>query len=366
MACRTAKLGGHVEVCDACGVLHIAYNSCRNRHCPKCQGQKRAEWLDARQQDLLPAPYFHVVFTLLAELAPLALQNKHELYSLLFKSAADTLKEIAADPRHLGAEIGFIAVLHTWGQTLTHHPHLHCVVPGGGLSPDGLSWIASRENFLVSVRVLSRRFRNKFIDGLRAAFRSGRLQFHGQLAQLDDPARFTSFCAQLREKEWVVYAKPPFGGPEQVLKYLARYTHRVAISNHRIVSVNDGTVTFRYKDYARGNAQRVMKLSSIEFLRRFLLHVLPGGLMRIRHYGFLANRCRKDKLAQCRELLAPQQVADAECGGDSGATAIENETEAPTKTCAACGATTIRTIQTFGPQPGWTYEPSTPAAWDSS
>jgi hypothetical protein len=308
------------------------------------------------------------VFTLLAELAPLALQNKQEVYSLLFKSAADTLKEIAADPRHLGAEIGFIAVLHTWGQTLTHHPHLHCVVPGGGLSPNGLSWIASREDFLVSVRVLSRRFRNNFINGFRAAFHSGRLQFHGQLAELADPDRFTSFCAQLREKEWVVYAKPPFGGPEQVLKYLARYTHRVAISNHRIVSIDNGTVGFRYKDYAHGNAQRIMKLSSLEFTRRFLLHVLPDGFVRIRHYGLLANRCRKDKLARCRELLAPNNAADPVQEPHSTDTATDNdaETQTRTRTCAACGATTIRTIQTFGPQPGWTYEPSAPPSWDSS
>jgi hypothetical protein len=239
-------------------------------------------------------------------------------------------------------------------------------VPGGGLATDGASWIRSRDNFLVSVRVLSRRFRTKFIDGLRAVFKSGRLQFHGQLTALADPIHFEALCTRLREKEWVVYAKPPFGGPEQVLKYLARYTHRVAISNHRIVSFNNGTVAFRYKDYARGNSQRVMKLSSLEFLRRFLLHVLPDGFMRIRHYGLLANRCRKDKLARCRELLAPEDTADPVWIHDSADTTADKEAPTPTKTCSSCGATRIRIIQTFGPQPGWTYEPSPPPAWDSS
>jgi hypothetical protein len=366
-ACRTAKLGGHVEVCNACGVVRIAYNSCRNRHCPKCQAKRRAEWLDARQQDLLPVPYFHVVFTLPADIAPLALQNKREIYSLLFRAASETLRQLAADQRHLGAEIGFLAILHTWGQTLIHHPHLHCVIPGGGLSPDGSSWMACRENFFLPVRVLSRLFRGKFLHGLRTAYRDDTLQLHGSLAELNNPDQFSEFCSKMSEEEWVVYAKPPFGGPEQVLKYLARYTHRVAISNRRIVSVDADSVTFRYKDYARGNTLRTMKLTSVEFIRRFLLHVLPNGFMRIRHYGLLANRCREKKLARCRELLVLQQMDAVNPNDDLDAIpSNKDKTEVDEKCCTACGAGTMRTIKTFGPQPGWIYEPQPPAVLDSS
>jgi hypothetical protein len=367
-ACRTAKLGGHVEACDACGVVRVAYNSCRNRHCPKCQAKKRAEWLEARCQDLLPVPYFHIVFTLPAEIAAVALQNKREIYNLLFKSACATLKEIAADPKHLGAEIGIIAVLHTWGQTLVHHPHIHCVVPGGGLAPDGSRWIASKEDFFLSVRVLSRLFRGKFLDGLQAAYRSGSLQLSGSLAELTSPARFAELRTELFKKEWVVYSKPPFGGSEQVLKYVARYTHRVAISNWRILSAGAETVTFRYKDYRHGNSQRSMKLTGVEFLRRFLLHVLPDGFMRIRYYGFLANTCRKDKIAKCRELLSEQPSAIDPNEGDAtaGKNTTETETDTETERCTACGVGTMRTIDTFDPQQGWTYEPCAPVMLDSS
>jgi hypothetical protein len=303
-ACRTAVLGGHLEQCGECGHRRPAYNSCRNRHCPKCQAAARAAWLDARRAELLPVPYFHVVFTLPEQLGPLALQNKHVLYDILFRAAAETLQEIAADPKHLGAEIGFLAVLHTWGQNLLDHPHLHCVVPGGGLSPDGSRWISCRnEDFLLPVKVLSAVFRGKFLDYLKRAFAQGQLGFHGRLADLAQPDAFARLLGECYDRKWVVYAKRPFGGPEQVLKYLARYTHRVAISNQRLISLENGHVTFRWKNYAQGNQQQTMTLSGVEFLRRFLLHLLPSHFVRIRHYGFLANRHRSEKLARCRELL---------------------------------------------------------------
>jgi Putative transposase/Transposase zinc-binding domain len=301
--CRTASLGGHVEACDQCAYQRVAYNSCRNRHCPKCQGTEAARWVEARAAELLPVEYFHVVFTLPAALGPLALQNPRVVYDLLFRTAAETLLQIAADPRHLGAEIGFLAVLHTWGQNLQHHPHVHCVVPGGGLSPDGSHWVACPGSFFLPVRVLSRVFRGKFLAGLRAAFERGRLKFHGRSARFADADRFDRLLADTAQTEWVVYAKPPFGGPGQVLKYLARYTHRVAISNRRLIGMKDGRVRFRYKDYARGGKRRTMELEATEFLRRFLLHVLPAGFVRIRHYGLLSNRHRREKLAVCRKLL---------------------------------------------------------------
>ena len=353
-ACRTAKLGGHVDACDACGELRVSYNSCRNRHCPKCQAQQRAKWLENRCQDLLPVPYFHVVFTLPTELAPLALQNQREIYGALFATAAATLRTIAADPNHLGAQIGFSAVLHTWGQTLVHHPHLHCVIPGGGLSPDGANWISSRNGFFLPVRVLSALFRGKMLAALKQRFAAGRLHFHGALSELADPRRFRSLCDQLRRKQWVVYAKPPFGGPAQVLKYLARYTHRVAIANSRITAADSDSVSFRYKDYARGNRNRVMTLDAVEFLRRFLQHVLPDRFVRIRHYGFLANRARKEKLPLCRLLLAhaghniitaPDLSASLEAPADAG------------ERCPACHAGTMRRIQDFRSQPTWEYLP---------
>ena len=301
--CRTAALGGHLEECDSCGHQRPAYDSCRNRHCPKCQSLARAQWLQDRQAELLPVEYFHVVFTLPEEIAALAYQNKEVIYGLLFRAAAETLRTIAADPKHLGAEIGFLAVLHTWGQNLLFHPHLHCVVPGGGIAPDGQHWIACRPAFFLPVRVLSCLFRRLFLDDLQTAFDHGQLQFFSSLQRLRDPKAFAQYLAPLRKSEWVVYAKPPFGGPEQVLNYLGRYTHRVAISNHRLLDIDHGKVSFRYKDYRHQARQKTLTLEADEFIRRFLLHVLPEGFQRLRHYGFLSHRYRSAKLALCRRLL---------------------------------------------------------------
>lgn len=301
--CRTAALGGHVEECNRCGHQRIAYNSCGNRHCPKCQSLARAKWLDQRQSELLPVEYFHVVFTLPEPLAALALQNKRLLYGILFRAAAESLESIAADPKRLGARIGFFAILHTWGQTMTHHPHVHCVVPGGGLAPDGRAWVRCRPRFFLPVRVLSRRFRTLFLQYLERAYRDGKLQFFGELRCLKRPADFAVFLKRMGKSEWVVYAKPPFGGPERVLDYLGRYTHRVAISNHRLKTLHDGQVTFAYKDYKQPDRPKAITLSAVEFLRRLLLHVLPDGFQRIRYYGFLANRQRTAALTLCRELL---------------------------------------------------------------
>jgi hypothetical protein len=308
-ACRTARLGGHVERCSECGLVRIAYNSCRNRHCPKCQGTAQAAWVAERRMELLPVPYFHVVFTLPAPAADIAFQNKEAVYAILFRAAAETLTTIAADPRHLGAEIGFVAVLHTWGQNLQHHPHVHCLVPGGGLSLDGTHWIACRPGFFLSVRVLSRLFRRLFLEKLEAAFGAGRLTFLGALGGLVDAAAFARCLAELRRIEWVVYARRPFAGPAVVLAYLGRYTHRVAISNSRLVAFTGGQVSFRWRDYRHHNKNKVMTLAAAEFIRRFLLHTLPDGFHRIRHYGFFANRRRGEKLGLCRTLLA---VGDAE------------------------------------------------------
>jgi ribosomal protein L32 len=307
-ACRTAALGGHVEACDQCGHQRMAYNSCRNRHCPKCQATAAAQWMEAREAELLPVEYYHVVFTLPAVLSPIALQNSREVYGILFRAAAETLQEVAADPQHLGAEIGFLAILHTWGQNLEHHPHVHCVVPGGGLAPDGSRWIACQPGFFLPVRVLSRVFRGKFLALLSHAFEQGKLSFHGKLRALGDAGEFQRQLTASVQTEWVVYAQPPVGGPEQVLKYLARYTHRVAISNRRLVAMEDDQVQFHWKDYAHGGAQKTMTLKAIEFIRRFLLHVLPSGFVRIRHYGFLANRVCQEKLALCRALLGVEAV----------------------------------------------------------
>ena len=301
--CRTAALGGHVEQCDACGHQRIAFNSCRDRHCPKCQSLTRAQWLEDRRAELLPVEYFHVVFTLPQEIAAIAYQNKAMVYDLLFRATAETLRAIAADPKHLGAETGFIAILHTWGQNLLHHPHLHCVVPGGGLSPDGQRWIACRPGFFLPVRVLSRLFRRRFLTMLQQAFAAGSLTFHNALPKLTDPRAFARYLAPTARAEWVVYAKPPFGGPQRVLEYLGRYTHRVAIANSRLVAFADGQVAFRWKDYRHAARQKVMRLEAGEFVRRFLLHVLPSGFQRIRHYGWLANRSRAVKLERCRHLL---------------------------------------------------------------
>lgn len=301
--CRTAALGGHLDQCSRCGQQAISYNSCRNRHCAKCQTNARDKWLAARKQELLEVPYVHVVFTLPHQLSHLALANKRVLYDLLFRASAATLLEIAADAKHLGADIGFMSVLHTWGQNVLHHPHIHCVIPAGGLSLDRQHWVHLRYAFFLPVKVLSRVFRGKFCAALKRAFRQKQLTFPGTLAPLAQERAFRSFARSLFHQDWVVYAKPPFGGPQHVLHYLARYTHRVAISNHRIVALADGQVTFRWKDYAHGSKQKLMTVTAEEFLRRFLLHVLPHGFVRIRFFGFLANRRRKTLLPLCRQLL---------------------------------------------------------------
>jgi Putative transposase/Transposase zinc-binding domain len=313
--CRTAALGGRVQQCDRCGHRVILYNSCRNRHCPKCQASARARWLQQREAELLPVPYFHVVFTLPDQIGRLALQNQKQTYNILFRAAAQTLLETAADPRLLGASIGFLAVLHTWGQNLHLHPHLHCIVPGGGISPDGSRWIGCRKSsFFLPVRLLSRRFRKTFLRHLRQAFGKGALRFFGEFQSLAEPAAFQTLCENAAQIEWVVHIKPPFAGPQRVLKYLARYTHRVAISNHRLRALEHGRVSFEWKDYAHHNRTKTMTLDAVEFMRRFLLHVLPTGLVRIRQFGFLANRVRKHKLELCRTLLdtrPPCALADA-------------------------------------------------------
>jgi Putative transposase/Transposase zinc-binding domain len=301
--CRTAALGGHLDQCSRCGQQAISYNSCRNRHCGKCQTNARNRWLAERQKELLSVPYVHVVFTLPHQLSPLALANKRILYDLLFRASAATLLEIAADPKHLGADIGFMSVLHTWGQNILHHPHVHCVIPAGGLSLNHQRWIHPRYAFFLPVKVLSRVFRGKFAAGLKRAYRKRALTFPGSLQPLAQEPAFRSFLRSLFRQDWVVYAKPPFGGPQHVIHYLARYTHRVAISNHRLVNFADGQVTFRWKDYAHGSKQKLMTVTAEEFLRRFLLHVLPHGFVRIRFFGFLANRRRKILLPLCHQLL---------------------------------------------------------------
>ena len=341
-ACRTAALGGHVERCEDCAHIRIAYNSCRNRHCPKCQWSAAAEWLAAREVELLPVPYFHVVFTLPAQIGAIAYQNKAKVYGLLFKAAADTLTTIAADPKHLGADIGFIAVLHTWGQNLDHHPHIHCIVPAGGISADGKQWIQCRPNFFLSVRVLSRLFRRLFTERLAALHGAGELQFFGNLACLATAAAFSAYLAPLRESEWVVYAKRPFAGPGQVLSYLARYTHRVAISNSRILSLSEGKVHFRWKDYRQDGKAKVMTLAAGEFMRRFLLHVLPDGFHRIRHYGLFANGQRAERINLCRQLLgAAKPVKASPTNGDSIAHVAD-----PMHACPCCGGR-MTIIETF-------------------
>jgi Putative transposase/Transposase zinc-binding domain len=320
--CRTAALGGHLDECTRCGHrAAISYNSCRNRHCPKCQIAARDRWIAARQKELLPTRYVHVVFTLPAQLAPLAFQNKKFIYSLLLRARAETLLEVARDPKHLGAEIGFFSVLHTWNQRLGLHPHVHCVIPAGGLSIDHTHWIKSRSRFFLSIQVLRRVFRGKFVAALRQAFHDGQLHFHGNLAPLAQPKTFAAWLRPLFRKDWVVYAKRPFGGPEYVLQYLGRYTHRVAISNHRLISFTEGKVTFRWRDSAHNNEQKLMTLSLDEFLRRFLRHLLPKGFVRIRNFGFLANRRRATLLPLCFQLLGvarkPPAEQDPSCTHDS-------------------------------------------------
>lgn len=354
--CRTAALGGHRLECDSCGHQEISYNSCRNRHCPKCQAAARAEWLAERERDLLDVPYFHVVFTLPEELSWIALRNKRLCYGLLMRTAAKTLRTVAADPRRLGAEIGFLAVLHTWSQSLLHHPHVHCVVPGGGIAVDDTSrWIACRENYFLPVRVLSRLFRRLFLAGLHRAFERGELELDGRLATLQDPTSWAGLVGSLRKKEWIVYSKPPFGNPLLVLKYLARYTHRVAISNARLVSFDDGRVRFRWKDRAEDGRQKEMTLDGVEFLRRFLLHVLPRGFMRIRHFGFLANRVRKQKLALIRALLA-QAPADEQ--RDGFASIVSMEEHPGPRRCTQCEEGVLEIVETV--------PASSPAVDDSS
>ena len=340
--CRSAALGGHVLRCAACAQVQIAYNSCRNRHCPKCQARAARRWLEARQADLLPVDYYHVVFTLPAPISAIAYYNKTLIYDLLFAVAAETLRTIAADPKHLGAQVGVTLVLHTWGSALTHHPHVHGIVPGGGLAPDGERWVACKPGFFLPVRVLSRLFRRRFLEELDAAHHAGRLQFFGEYAGLSDARAFAAWLAPLRQCEWVVYAKRPFAGPAAVLAYLSRYTHRVAIANSRLLAMDERGVTFRWKDYrAKGSTRhKTMTLEADEFMRRFLLHVLPGGFHRIRHYGLLANAGRREHLAQVRQLLhvvptasPAAATAPAACGQ-------------PTFVCPHCGAAMI-VVETF-------------------
>jgi hypothetical protein len=352
--CRTAALGGRVEQCDHCGHRTIAYCSCRNRHCPKCQSAARAAWLEQRAAELLPVEYFHVVFTLPQTIAPLALQNQRVVYGMLFRAAAETLLQIAADPKYLGARIGFLAVLHTWGQNLHHHPHLHCVVTGGGIAPDRRRWIACRRQFLLPVKLLSRLFRAKFVAFLKNAFHQGELGFHRQLEPLGEKTNFASWLREIARSEWVVYAKPPFGGPHQVLKYLARYTHRVAISNQRLVALHDGQVTFRWKDYAQASQPATMTLQATEFIRRFLLHILPSGFVKIRYYGFLANRDRQAHIQLCRTLLG---------SGPKGSTACDLPLKPEPKLlarCPLCAVGYMRPVEVLLPQASIISWPHTP------
>jgi hypothetical protein len=343
--CRTAALGGHRDRCTRCGqIVGISYNSCRNRHCPKCLTNARNKWLCARQRELLAVPYMHLVFTLPHKLSSLILHNKRLLYTLLFRSSAATLLEIAANPKHLGAEIGFFSVLHTWGQNLLHHPHLHCVIPAGGLSANHKEWVRPKYRFFLPCGVLSCVFRGKFISGLKRAFRKGNLCLPGDLQSLADPKAFHAFLRTLHQHQWVVYAKPPFGGPNHVLNYLARYTHRVAISNHRLVALTDGKVTFRWKDYADRSRQKLMTLSVEEFLRRFLLHTLPRGFVRIRFFGYMANRRRGSLLPICKNLLGANSEAEPP---------LEISGKQPTWLCPHCGGPMIVIQRLTAPQLFW-------------
>jgi hypothetical protein len=346
--CRTAALGGHVLRCEGCGHDQTAYNSCRNRHCPKCQASAARRWLEARQADLLPVDYYHVVFTLPAPISDIAYYNKAVIYGLLFEVAAEVLGTIAADARHLGAQVGVTLVLHTWGSALTHHPHVHGIVPGGGLSPDGQRWVACKPGFFLPVRVLSRLFRGRFLEELQKAHRAGQLQFFGEYADLADPKSFASWLAPLRQCEWVVYAKRPFAGPQAVLAYLSRYTHRVAISNSRLVAMDERGVSFRWKDYRdKGRTRhKTMTLSAEEFMRRFLLHVLPGGFHRIRHFGLLANASRRENLAKARALLGDGVSLIQVPSTDAQAPTKPAEPARATFVCKHCGAAML-IVETF-------------------
>jgi len=356
--CHTAALGGHLYRCDTCGAERPAYNSCGNRHCPSCLGHKSAKWLEERAAELLPVPYFHVVFTVPAEVAALALGNKKALYSILFRAASETLLEAARNPEHLGADIGFLAILHTWTQTLLHHPHIHCIVPGGGISPDGTRWVKSRDDFFIHFLVLSRLFRGKFLAYLVEAARAGALRFAGATAPLATSAGFAAFVENQRAKDWVVYTKAPFGSPEQVLKYLARYTHRVAISDRRILDIQDAGVTFRYRDNARG--PQVMTLDGVELLRRFLLHVLPTCFVRIRYFGLLAHRGRAENLKRCRALI----------GATPASVPITPSQMRPTDEepdrCPFCGVGRLRNVGILSPAPLPDMDAWLPRGWDTS
>jgi putative transposase/transposase-like zinc-binding protein len=358
--CRTAALGGHVARCEKCSHTLIAYNSCRNRHCPKCQGAAAKEWLAEREAELLPVPYFHVVFTLPGPIADIAYQNKTVIYDLLFKAAAEATLTIAADPRHLGARIGILSVLHTWGSALTHHPHVHMIVPGGGFSLDGNSWVSCRPNFFLPVRVLSRLFRRLFLEKLVAAHQAGDLQFFGKHASLADAQAFSAFLAPLRNSEWVVYSKRPFGGPKEVLRYLARYTHRIAISNRRLISADANGVTFKYKDYRIEGPDRykTMTLAIDEFIRRFLMHVLPSGFHRIRYYGLLASPARGHNIARARELLAPPPLIPIEA---IKAPCTDDPEPQTSDRCPCCGGRMI-IIEIFARGCSPHYRPSAPVA----
>jgi len=358
-SCRTAVLGGHVGRCEKCSYTHIAYNSCRNRHCPKCQGAAAKQWLAEREADLLPVPYYHMVFTLPAPISDIAYQNKAAIYDILFKTSAETLITIAADPKHLGARIGITSVLHTWGSALTHHPHVHMIVPGGGISLDGTRWVSCRPGFFLPVRVLSRLFRRLFLEKLVAAHAAGRLKFFGNHAALTAAQAFTAYLAPLRKTEWVVYAKKPFGGPQAVLAYLSRYTHRVAIANSRLIAIDRNSITFRWKDYRAEQRDRfkTMTLDANEFIRRFLIHVLPSGFHRIRHYGLFASGSRIDNIARARELLAkPPNTRNP----DNDA-ATDNNPPTPTNPCPCCGGRMI-IIETFQRGCAPRYRPTAPPA----
>jgi hypothetical protein len=347
--CRTAEQGGHVDECGHCGTKLISYNSCRNRHCPKCQFLKKERWIEARGEDLLPIPYFHVVFTIPDRLNPLVLRNQEVLYAILFRSVAETLRELAKNPKHLGAEIGFISILHTWGQNLMDHPHIHSVVTGGGLSRNGRTWKSCKKGFFLPVNVMSRLFRGKFLDYLKKSRDADELVYPGATSHLAQPAAFHALISDLYGKKWVVYCKPPFDGTKGVLEYLGRYTHRIAISNHRVVKLEADKVSFRWRDYADNNKTKVMSVAAYEFIRRFLLHVLPDGFVKIRHYGLLGNRCRRKKLERCKELLA--------CAGQNRAEEkIETWQETLLRLCGidvgkcpACGERAMRTIEIMKP-----------------
>jgi hypothetical protein len=369
-ACRTAALGGHSWFCDACGEVQVAYNSCRNRHCPTCGGPARARWLERLRQDILPVPYFHLVFTLPHELSQLALANRRAVYGLLFQSAWQALRELAADPRHLGGRIGALMVLHTWGQNLEHHPHVHCVVPGGGLSPDASRWIASRSpKYLLPVQALSRLFRGKFLSALKRLHREGKLRLDDKLAPLADPQGFQRWLTPLYQKDWVVYAQPPVSsrqGPEAVLKYLARYVAGTAISDQRLISQADGKVTFRAKNYRQGRQLQTLTLSGLEFLRRFVLHVLPRGLVRIRYYGLLANTQRNTVLPHCRKLLgaAPVLAKVESPPGATDAAEAAASADATPRPCPACGRGHLQPLEHW-PRPSWRELIIQPAATPS-